>query len=65
MIIRCNHCNEIIEYDEMDIEVGGDMYGMMEMFITCPECGKTITIGTYPSTMAIINMDNGTGGVEW
>ena len=64
-IVRCNHCKDAIEYTQEDLELGGDHLGLEEIFITCPECGGHITISVMPSLIAMMNMDNGTGGEAW
>lgn len=55
-VVRCNCCKEIIEYDETDLELGGDHLGLEEIFVTCPECENHITIACMPSMAAIMNM---------
>lgn len=55
-VAKCSYCHSLIEYEENDLQVGGDHLGLIEIYIECPECGKPITVGVTPSLTAIRNM---------
>jgi RNase P subunit RPR2 len=43
MTCVCEYCNSVIEYDNSDLRLA--LGAPNEIYITCPVCGKPITVG--------------------
>lgn len=44
----CDYCDSVIQYDDTDMRLAPG--ALNQIYVTCPVCGKPITIGTtdYP-----------------